>query len=340
MNAVLQTRCVISPELIFFIAAIASIASGALLARSGETIADLTGLGGAWIGAILVAGATSLPELFTNIYAVRDGNVSLALGALFGESMANMLILSIADLTTIRHRLLLRVAASQLLLASIAIALTAVIAAGIVAGQPLDVLGIGWAPLVAMISYVAGMRLLFINRPARLSSPEDSSLSARERNRTLTRSAIGFLVAAGIIFVTAQHLAGSAADIAEKHQLSQGFVGVALLSLIASLPELTVTITSVRRGSYDLAVGNVLGSCAFNMTIPFVLDIVYREGPILSDVDPAVTTSAMFSILLLALTLMEILHRAERRIWFIEPDAIVRIGIYGFGLFLVYQAGT
>jgi hypothetical protein len=48
----------------------------------------------------------------------------------------------------------------------------------------------------------------------------------------------------------------------------------------------------------------------------------------------------MFGILLLALTMLEILHRAERRIWLIEPDAIVRITVYCVGLFMVYRVGS
>lgn len=86
--------------LIFAVASAAVVVAGVRLARDGDVIAERTGLGGAWVGAILLAAATSLPELTTDIFAVRQGQVSLAVGDLFGSSMVNMLILAVADLAT------------------------------------------------------------------------------------------------------------------------------------------------------------------------------------------------------------------------------------------------
>ena len=74
------------------------ILAGTALARYGDAIAEATGLGRLWIGSVLLAGATSLPELTTGISAVRLGAVDLAVGDLFGSSLANMLILAVIDL--------------------------------------------------------------------------------------------------------------------------------------------------------------------------------------------------------------------------------------------------
>jgi cation:H+ antiporter len=271
------TRCItrpkefttIAPELIFLLSTIAVVGAGIRLSRDGDSIAGMTGLGGAWIGAILVAGATSLPELVTDIAAVRNSNVGLAMGDLFGSTMANMVILAGADLATIRHRLLTRVAINQLLVGATAISLTAIIVAGIVSGESATVLGVGWAPLAAFASYVAAMRILHVNRGVSILEGTPHPAIPDQRQRMLRRSVFGFVVGTVVILLTARFLAGSSAETAEKYGLSQGFVGVALLAVTTSLPELTVTIESVRRGSFDLAVGNLLGSCAFNMAIPF-----------------------------------------------------------------------
>lgn len=72
--------------------------AGTALAQFGEAIAQRTRVGRLWIGAVLLAGATSLPELGTDISATRMGALDLALGDLFGSSMANMAILLFVDL--------------------------------------------------------------------------------------------------------------------------------------------------------------------------------------------------------------------------------------------------
>ncbi len=323
----------------FIVSSLAVITAGVRLSRDGDAIADRTGLGAAWIGAILVAAATSLPELVTDVYAVLDENFDLAMGDLFGSSMANMLILALADLATSRHRILTRVAINQTMVAAIAISLTAIIVAGIVSAETATMFGIGWAPLMVIVVYVAGMRLLHINRH---TPPFETAIQAETRvgiEASLKTAAIGFAIAALVILFAAQFLASSTADLADKYGVSQGFIGIALLAVTTSLPEAAVTIEAVRRQSYDLAVGNLLGSNCFNMVIFFALDIADGSGSILAKATPAITIGAMFAILLTAMTMMEILHKAERRIWLIEPDAIARIIVYGIGLLLVYRAG-
>lgn len=100
-----------------------------------RSIADLTGLDRAWVGAILVAGVTSLPELSTDFYAVRQGTPDLALGNLVGACMTNMVILSIADLLAVQVRILTRIAIDQALVGTIAVGLMA-LAAGVSQSTP------------------------------------------------------------------------------------------------------------------------------------------------------------------------------------------------------------
>ena len=92
-----------------------------------------------------------------------------------------MLILALADFATSRHRILTRVAINQTLVAAIAISLTAIIVAGIVSAETITIFGIGWAPLMAMLVYIAGMRLLHINRPDSAIRNRDSGGITRRK---------------------------------------------------------------------------------------------------------------------------------------------------------------
>jgi cation:H+ antiporter len=74
------------------------VLAGSALARHADAIAEATKVGRRWIGSVLLAGATSLPELTTDVAAVRLGAVDLAVGDLFGSSLANMLILNACNM--------------------------------------------------------------------------------------------------------------------------------------------------------------------------------------------------------------------------------------------------
>lgn len=325
--------------LIFVVCATAIVLAGVRLARDGDVIALRTGLGGAWIGAILVAGATSLPEIATAIFAVRVGTASLAVGDLFGSSMANVLLLAVADLTSRQVRVLTRVAINQALVGALAISLTATAAAGILVGHDIALAGIGWAPVMITFGYVTGMRLLHTNRgEPPFSTPEETARA--ERTAPALRPAIaGFALASVMILVSARFLASSAAEIADQLGISSGFAGVTLLAITTSLPELVVAVAGVRTGAYDLAVGNLLGSNCFNMLIILALDVVDGPGVVLSSVTPDVLVGALFAILLMGQVLLEVLNRSERRIWYIEPGAFFLVLTYLIGLYFTYQAG-
>lgn len=326
--------------LIFSLSAAAVVLAGVRLARDGDVIAERTGLGGVWVGAILVAAATSLPELTVDIFAVRQGHESLAVGDLFGSSMTNMLILAVADLATTHRALLTRVAVNQTLVGVIAIGLTATAVAGVLSAGHFTVMSVGWAPLAIGAGYLAGMRLLHQNRaePPFMTTAA-ATAAASERSPGLRRAVIGFAFGAAVILAAAPFLARSAADLAVQWGVSTGFIGVLLLAVTTSLPEVAVTVSSLRAGSYDLAVGNLLGSNCFNMVILLPLDLVDGGGSILARVEPGVLIAGSFAILLMAQTLIEVLNKAERRVWNFEPAALLRVATYGLGIVLIYRVG-
>lgn len=324
--------------IVFLISGIAVAAAGIRLARDGDAIATRTGMGGLWVGAILVAGATSLPELSIDLNAVLQGNPNLAVGDLFGSNMANMAILAGADLAVRGGRMLTRVAINQALIGVLAIALSAIAAVGVLAGDGFSVLGLAGPTMVIGFAYVAGMRLLHRNRPnPPFRTPEEVD-AARKRTPSLRRSGTGFAVAALVILIAAPFLAGSAADLATQFGISTGFVGLLLLAVTTSLPELAVSVESLRAGAYDLAVGNLLGSNCFNMFALVALDAVEGPGSILARSDRTLLIGAVFGILLMALALLEILNKSEKRIWVLEPGPVFMLLAYLAGVYLAYEA--
>ncbi len=323
-----------------FLASGAAIAvAGARLARAGDTIAEGTGLGGMWVGAILVAGATSLPELTTDASAIFQGNPNLAVGDLFGSSMANMAILATADLATRGTRLLTRVAINQALVGTLAIALTGIAALGVLAGATWSVVGLGWPALALAGGYVAGMGLLHRNRETPPFRTPDELAAARPERRVLRRAVVEFAAAAAVIFLAAPFLARSAAELARHLGVAQGFVGALFLAITTSLPEAAVTVASLRAGWYNLAVGNLLGSNCFNMAALVPLDLLDGPASLLGRVDQTLAVAAVVAMLLMAVALLDVLNKSERRVWLVEPGPALMLVIYVTGLVWLYRAG-
>jgi cation:H+ antiporter len=103
------------------------------------------------------------------------------------------------------------------------------------------------------------------------------------------------------------------------------------------LPELVVSISAVRLGAFDLAVGNLFGSNAFNMAAFFFADLAFPGGGLLSTVSTTHALTGMWTIIMMNIGLMGIIYRAERRFMLIEPDSLLMIVIYVLGLWLLFN---
>jgi len=326
------------PAWLVFVLSAAAVAGGGIrLARDGDVIAEETGLGGMWVGAILVAAATSLPELATDANAILQGYPGLAVGDLFGSCMANMAILAVADLLTRKARMLTRVAINQALVGVLAICLMIVAAVGVLAGSDRGLLSFGPAVLVIGLVYIAGMRLLHVNRGAPPFRPPEEVPEPKPGRPRLRRAVIGFGVAALFIFVAAPSLARSTAEIAAAIGIREGFAGLLFLAITTSLPEAAVSYAAVRKGWYDLAVGNLLGSSCFNMAALIPLDVLEGPGALLGAVDPALAVGALFAVLLTGLAVLDILNKSEHRVGIIEPGPALMLVAYVVGLVVTYR---
>lgn len=306
------------------------------LAQYGDVIAVRTGLGGLVTGTVLMAAVTSLPELTGSVASFRNGLPDLAAGNFFGSSMVNMPMLAIIDLFFLQTPLLRRAAISHSLTAGIATMMTLVAVITIVGELDWAIGWVGATSLVIIGLYFAGVWLLQReNRPA--GAPVET---AAEDFPSLRRGLIGFLLAGAVLIAVVPVLVNASIGIADLLGLGAGFAGMVLLSFVTSAPELLAAVAAVRLGNLDLAVGNLLGSSVFNMFGLALADFFLLEGPFLSLIDPNFALVGLLVILLINMGLIANLARSERRILFIEIDAIAILVVYVLALFLIYQRGV
>ena len=321
--------------LILAASAVVVVISGIFLAKYGDALADLMGWGRLWVGTMLVAGATSLPELVSNITAVSRDQPELAGGGIFGANMINMFTFAMVALIFGRALFFRRVSQQQGYLVLAAIALTGL--AALLGAFPIGVsfLEVGLASVLIMAVYVAGMRLVYVKRPQEEAEADDNP----EGVTTLRRAWIFFGLASLGVILAATTLAYSTERIADITGLSTGFLGVVVVALVTTMPEATTTIAAMRLGAADLAVGNLYGSCAFNIAVLAVADPFYRQGVLVETLIDAHAIAGLIAVFLMCLGLSLILSRGNSRYLPVTPTLVVMALTYIGGLFIIYSLG-
>jgi len=334
----------------FLASAAAVVVAGTRLARCGDAIAARTRLGHLWVGSVFLAAATSLPELVTDIAAVRFKALDLAAGDLFGSSMANMLILAVLTLLPVGVGLFRRAALDHVLSGALAVALSAIAAAVLVIRPPAEIFGVGVGSGLLLIVYLFGTQAIFRHSVTarRAAAVEEMSVPPRpevedgteraEGRRALRQAIVGFLVASVAILVAAPLFAGAAKRLAELSGLGATFFGTLLVGVSTSLPEFVTSLAAIRMKAFDLAVGNLFGSNAMNMAIFVPLDLVSRRGPVLAVASQVHAVSALTAIVLMSIGIAAIVQRAKKRFAALESGALAMVVVYLLGLWLVYGA--
>jgi len=150
----------------------------------------------------------------------------------------------------------------------------------------------------------------------------------------------GFIICASIIFFAGKKLSFYGDLISEYSGLSKAWIGLIFMSFVTSLPELMVGISSSAIvESADLAVGDILGSCAFNLGILSIMDIFTpKQTPLFSNVSKSQILAASFSIILAVLTGLELsIDNDFLLIPFVGVSSIAFVLMYFISLKMIYN---
>jgi cation:H+ antiporter len=304
--------------------------SGIRLSRYGDMIAEKTGLGGTFIGLLLMAGVTSLPELVTGtsavvIYGARD----IAAGDAIGSCMFNLLILAALDFRQ-DQPLSTRIHQGHVLTAAFGITQLGLVGLAILGAPHLPAIGwIGVPSLLFIGLYVLSMRTIFVFERNRLRGIE-RELAAQESyaHVSVRRAILLYLGTASVLIAAAVYLPGLGEAIARQTGLASTFVGSLLVAASTSLPEIVVSAAAVRMGAVDMAAANLFGSNLFNIAILGVDDIVDVQGPLLRHVSHAHLLTTTAAMMMTAVAIVGLTFRASRKRFRLSWDAIAIAVIY------------
>ncbi|MBQ3928734.1 MAG: sodium:calcium antiporter [Clostridia bacterium] len=243
------------------------------LANYVDLIDKKTDLSGAFIGGVILAAVTSLPELFTSISAVLFvKQPDLVMGNILGSNLFNMCIFGGAALIAAKALCKSTIGNSHLKTTVITFVMFAIMLLPVVFKKDYTVVGISVYSIILLVLYACSIK--FMAGDSAESEGEDTS------DLTLKQIIIRFIIMA-VLLVTASIFITIAADhLSEEFNLGKTVGGALFLGVATSLPELTSSIALIRKGNFNACAGNVMGSGVFNFCIISVADILYRGGSV------------------------------------------------------------
>jgi cation:H+ antiporter len=322
--------------------------AGTRLERDADLIARSTGLGHAFTGMLVLAAATSLPEVATTVTAVAIlDNPSLAVHNLLGGVAFQTAILAAADATKPRRGSLTFFSPRfVLLIEGVGLVMLLLITIGGITARGFPVvLSTSLWLVVLVMAYIGVMYLVYKYQgharwtptraddvPAEVRGAEKDSPADSDARPPWKRFAgLSLLVLAG------GWLAAETADaLAQQTGLGSAFLGATALAAATSLPEVSTTIAAVRHDRYVVAISNVFGSNAFDVSLLLVAELLFWPGTILAHAGTTVVFVATIGAIMTCIYLWGMMERENRTIFRLGWDSAAAVLVYVGGMAVLY----
>ena len=317
------------------------VLGGVFLTRYGDAIADKTGLGGSWIGLVLVATVTSLPELVAGVSAVTVAVApDVAVGNVLGACTANLLILALMDFLKRGTPVYASVGGEHVLTAGFSILLLGTAGVGLAlphGGLPLPG-GLALHSLLLIFVYLISIAVMHRYQRQQVAVFTDEEPDAFP-GLSLRQVGLRYAAAGAVVVAAGIWLPFATVDVAALLGWHHSLAGTVLTALVTTLPELVVTLAALRLGAVDMAVGSLLGSNLFNVVLLAVDDAAYAPGPLLAAVSPAHLVTAMLAMTMTGTALIALYYRSKQR-WLRRGDwpSLLLAVLYVANVLLMYQA--
>lgn len=258
------------PDALVYILYVAAVAIVVVLSIKLGKYVDIidakSNISGAFIGGVLLAAVTSLPELFTSlsaVWVVKEN--SLVIGNILGSNLINFAFFGIMLIIFCRGLKKAEFSKFYYIALAVAAGMYGLVALGLYLG---DYLKIGWYTAVSPAILV--LYVLFIRKMPKTSEKTED----KDEGLTLKQAVTRFIICAVVLIGTSICMTYLTDIVSDKLNLGKTFAGALFLGVATSLPELISSVTLCHRGNYDAAAGNIIGSNIFNFTILFVTDIL------------------------------------------------------------------
>ncbi|MEJ2522648.1 MAG: sodium:calcium antiporter [Gammaproteobacteria bacterium] len=334
-------------HLALFVAAALVIAWGGVrLTRKAEYLARVTGLGQAFLGAVVIGAITSLAGTVTSVTAAATGHPDLAVSNALGGIAAQTTVLVIADILYRDVNLEHAAAAEANLLQGVLLILLLAIAQLAMAGPDISWLGIHPATPILAVTYLLGVRMVSRAHQHPMWYPRRTAATSSEpeeaRGLEDSSTPADWIAVLGLTVMVAAAgwvVARSGLAIAAATGVSESLVGTLFTAVVTSLPELVIAVAAVRRGAVNLAVGNIIGGNTFDVLFLGLSDIAYRPGSVFHAVKPVSAFWVALCMALMAVLLLGFLRRQRRGVAAIGFEGAIVLVLYLGGVAMLVWTG-
>ncbi len=248
-------------SLFFFIFGLFLLVSGAeLLVRYSSKLAIYIGISPLVVGLTIVAFGTSAPELFVSVQATLDGSSNLALGNIVGSNLCNILFIlgaSAVFAPLVVHQQLIKKDIPLLVVLS-------VIVYGMSFNGSINFIE-GVLLFAGVLAYTSFAIIMSRKENKQVTDEYTESLSKKSLFSSLWLSILFILIGLGMLVLGSNYLVESATMMAEYLGVGKEVIGLTIFAFGTSLPEAVTSIMASIKGERDIAVGNAIGSCIFNL---------------------------------------------------------------------------
>lgn len=291
--------------------------AGVKLTVYGDAIADKTGLGGSWIGFLLIGVVTSMPDLANGLSAVTLADApDLAVGAILGACILNLAMIVMLDLLYRKQSIYSLASRGHILSAAFGVVMIGFtgLSLNLALNREEPALGhVSVFSLLNLVLYAVAVYTVFSYESRQIKQYTEYQPDAFPK-LSLRALIVRYFAAALIVVAAGVWLPVIAKEIAQLMRWRESFVGTLLVAFVTTLPEIIVAITAVRIQALDMAIGNIFGSNLFNMAILAVEDMVYRPGPIFSKVSPVHSVSVMTALIMTGFAITGLFFRPQKRL--------------------------
>lgn len=338
---------------VFAAAALVILVAGTKLERLANELGRETGLGQVFAGMILLAIATSLPELATSVTASVRGNPHVAVSNLLGGVVLQTMVLALSDAVGRKAPLTGRTPSFGLLLQNVGLifilAVTVIVAA--IESHWSDV---GWvleAGPWAIASVYVLMQLITmrarkdprwspsegaVERFARQDQPK--ARSSEGRKRRVTRLVLLFVFGSAFVFAGGWTVVLSTERVAELTGASESFLGFTIIAFATSLPEISTTVAATRRARDIAAASNIFGSNSVDVALLLVVGLL-TDGALFAEALVPSVFAACLGIVLTAVYQLGVLERGDRSLLRMGWDSIAVLVLGILGIWVMFALG-
>lgn len=252
----------------FLLLAFLTVILSIKLSYYGDRITKQTKVGAAFVGGLLIASITSLPEFVTSISAVVIDNAALSFGDIVGSNMFNIFVLAVYNIYFFKKDVFKNTSKKYIFECLILITDYIFIVLGT------NNIFINFITLFLFLAYLIYMISVLKNKE------EERSEELEEKVNYVF---LKFILTAVIMVFLSIMLTNEADKIAHMYpSFSSSSIGAMLLGITTSLPEVVTTFSLLRLGNFNMAASNMLGSNIFNFLVLAISDIFVKETHIYS----------------------------------------------------------